>query len=758
MRILPIGHIVFWSLMLAFFGVQAQGNLKKTRILFLMDGSSSMTYSWNNPYSRYDIASRMLLQLVDSIYAVNNEVEFAVRSVGTQYPAQDKNCQDTRLEVPFNMQNVQQIKTRMQFLQPIGFSPIAYSLRIAADNELSNPQVYDYSVIFITDGGESCGGDVCETFRKYLAGRMKVKPYVIGLNKNEQLQDIYQCLGNYIDVTEPNDIDNAIKTIVDANRLILEKPKQYNLTTTYSNLKPLLPIIPEKADNTKVQKSDGFPFLPSLKTPTLQRTQLNLLVGKMKYPNKQTVVFRFDPEPTAPSPEPPKVERITDVFPRLPFYAYRVKPKGPLVVKGQTIRYAMPKTTLYFEETIQRTMQSMLDLNRVVYQQKATDVVAMKGIPMKPKRAKVTLDFPYERPPADSMPWVFSKPYTPPKSKPIVMIGNAFKWKPTPVTIEMPIERPEPSLWPNLKYVRFPMRYSYAYRLPEKMKPRDRQAITLRFEMEKPAKRDTVVNKPTKPLQNGDLDFVIETENSEKTQVQVFFKGPNGKAYLNAKPEIEFRELGSNIMKHSFRRVVNNGVPVPQVVDPGNYNVVVTGYTDLYARNVEIQPNKINKVYINVTDGTLTFAYIGNRNRPMEFNAVVNRRFANDPTIIQKCTDRRNYDPGTYYVEITTLPVSKFSIELTFGAVYEIQIPEPGTLQITNTKAVGVIQLQSVLGDGYATFKSLPVNGNLDKQLLNLQPGPYKAIVPINPSVPQLGTKEIHFRVQSNKVTELEIQ
>ena len=40
----------------------------------------------------------------------------------------------------------------------------------------------------------------------------------------------------------------------------------------------------------------------------------------------------------------------------------------------------------------------------------------------------------------------------------------------------------------------------------------------------------------------------------------------------------------------------------------------------------------------------------------MEFNAVVNRRFATDPTIIQKCTDRRSYDPGTYYVEITTLP------------------------------------------------------------------------------------------------------
>lgn len=758
MRLLPIGHIVFWSLMLSVLIGSAQGNTKKTRILFLMDGSSSMTYSWNNPYSRYDIASRILLQLVDSIYSVNNEVEFAVRSVGTQYPAQDKNCQDTRLEIPFNMQNVQQIKTRMQFLQPIGFSPIAYSLRMAADNELNNPQVYDYSVIFITDGGESCGGDVCETFSKYLVGRMKVKPYVIGLNKNEQLQDIYQCMGNYVDVLEPNDIDKAIKTIVDANRLILDKPKQFNLTTTYSNLKPLLPIVPEKADNTKIQKLDGLVWLPSLKIPNIKRNQVPSLVKQMAYTKKQSIVFRFDPEPTIPSPQPPQINRVIDVFPRLPFYTYRVKPKQTWVVQAQTVRYTMPKITLYFDETIQRTTQLMAELPFIAYKSKTTQPPNIKGIAMKPRREKVSIEIPYERPPADSLTWILAKRFTPTKNKPLVLKGNAFTWKPQPVVIEMPIDRPEPETWANLKAIRFPMRYSYAYRLPEKMKPRDRQAITLRFEQEKPPKRDTVVNKPSKPLQNGDLDFVVETENSEKTQVQVYFKGPNGKAYLNAKPEIEFRDQPGNVLKHSFKRIVNNGEPVPQLVDPGNYNVVVTGYTDLYARNVLIQPNKINKVYINVTDGTLTFAYIGNRNRPMEFNAVVNRRFANDPTIIQKCTDRRNYDPGTYYVEITTLPVSKFSIELTFGAVYEIQIPEPGSLQITNTKPVGTIQLQCVLGDGYATFKSMSVNGNIDKQLLNLQPGPYKAIVPINPSVPQLGTKEIHFRVQSNKVTELEIQ
>lgn len=755
MRLLPIVHIVCW-LLLAVVGVHAQGTIKKTRILFLMDGSSSMTYSWNQSNSRYDVATRMLLQLIDSVYAVNNEVEFAVRSVGTQYPAQEKNCYDTRLEVPFNMQNVNQIKTRMQYLQPIGYSPIAYSLRLAADNELNNPQVYDYSVIFITDGGESCGGDVCETFKKYLAGRMKVKPYVIGLNKSEQLQDIYQCLGNYVDVTEPEDIAQAIKMIVDANRLILEKPKQFNLNTTYSQVKPLLPVTPVISDNTKVERVPNEMLLLQSKLPALRREQIVLKASRKPYPSKQSVVFRFDPETPTPVIEP-VVQRVTDVFPKLPSHKFIQKKSTAIVWQGKKYNWSMPKVTLFFEQELKRETIDMLVLGNPTYQL-AKGKTLLKGTKLKPTPRKVTLDFPIERPPADSMPRLLAKLPPMPQNKPIAMKSYAISRKQAPVTLVFESDRPAPEVWPTLRYIKFPMRYSYAFRLPNKMKVPDRQAITLKFDIEKPPKKDSVVKKTTPPLQNGDLDFTVETEASEKTQVQVYFKGPNGKAYLNAKPEIEFREISTNTLKHSFRRLVNNGEPVPQLINEGNYNVVVTGYTDLYARNVTIQPNKINKVYINVTDGTLTFAYIGNRNRGMEFNAVVNRRFANDPTIIQKCTDRRNYDPGTYYVEITTLPVSKFSIELTFGAVYEIQIPEPGNLQITNTKPVGLIQLQSVLGDGYATFKTLTINGNLDNQQLTLQPGPYKAIVPINPSVPQLGTKEIHFRVQSNKTTQLEIQ
>ena len=155
------------------FNLLAQNQNRKSRILFLVDASSSMTYPWNAQNNRFDVATNIILQIVDSVYAINNEVEFAVRSYGTEYPAQEKNCTDTRLEVPFNIQNAIQIKNRLKFVKPIGFSPIAYSLRQASENELSNTNQYEYSIVFITDGGESCNGDVCQTFKDFIKNKIK---------------------------------------------------------------------------------------------------------------------------------------------------------------------------------------------------------------------------------------------------------------------------------------------------------------------------------------------------------------------------------------------------------------------------------------------------------------------------------------------------------------------------------------------------------------------------------------------------------
>jgi hypothetical protein len=797
---------------------------KKSRILFLVDASSSMSLQWNKSNTRFDVATNLILHLVDSIYMLNNEVEFAVRAYGTKHPAQEKNCFDTELEVPFNIQNAAQIKWRMKYIKPIGYSPIAYSLAQASNNELNNTYSYDYSIVFLTDGGESCNGDVCGTYKDFIQSKIKVKPYVIGLDKNPQLKSFYECLGKYVEVVEPADIPKAISLIVDENRPLLDKPKQLNLKTELAKppvIKDTPAVVEKKVEEPKpVISKSVFPVLRITQYPVVKAKGILLNGAFIVVKKGSPAVINFDieePKKIEPTPPKPIVERNVKFLTPLGLTRNASNKSSKVALKGNYAKAPEDaKATIQFEVDapekpapprdlvviprlklapqkpgpsikVDKLMASAIKPSKkekaviafevsaprdtvIIPQLRLATRAIVPLVQSKPKptgksiaytRKDAKLTFEVEEPRQNVMiPSLrISQQKIAATSKPILKGKNvASVRKEAKVTFEIEV-RPKEALT-SIRIPTYPMRYSYAFRLPSSKTIRmPKLGAKIKFEVDPPKKRDTIksVISSVKPLPN-EMEFNVETVNSEKTKMQVYFIGPNRKAYLKAKPEIEVYDPVTNKLIISFRREMNGIEPIPVEIQPGNYNIVVKGQSDLISKNVKIEANKMNKVFIKVTDGTLAFAYMGNLKRPVEFNAIVNRRFAAGATVLQKCSDRLNYEPGTYYVEINTLPASKFSIDLTFGAVYEIQIPEPGTLQITNTSPYGKIQLQSVLGDEYLTFKTMEITGNLEDQQLIIQPGPYKAIVPVNPAIPQAGTKVIEFRVTSNKLTELKIE
>ena len=103
---------------------------EKTRILFLFDASGSMLAKWGNEL-RIDAAKRVLTDLVDSL-RVNNKIELALRPYGHLTPAKERNCQDTKLEIPFAPNNNDKIIDRLKYIYPRGTTPIAYSLEQSA--------------------------------------------------------------------------------------------------------------------------------------------------------------------------------------------------------------------------------------------------------------------------------------------------------------------------------------------------------------------------------------------------------------------------------------------------------------------------------------------------------------------------------------------------------------------------------------------------------------------------------------------------
>jgi len=146
--------------------------LRQPRILILLDGSSSMVQPWGKNSQRFTAASTVITSLMDSIYKVNGSVEFALRVYGHQSSVDQHDCYDTQLEVPFSKNNRTQMMLRLANIKPVGVSPIAYSLKQAALKDLVNEVRNAYSIILITDGGESCGGDICDVVKTLIANKV----------------------------------------------------------------------------------------------------------------------------------------------------------------------------------------------------------------------------------------------------------------------------------------------------------------------------------------------------------------------------------------------------------------------------------------------------------------------------------------------------------------------------------------------------------------------------------------------------------
>lgn len=121
-QILVIAFLLFSYTVLA----QSNNNERQPRILLLLDGSSSMNYDWQPGQKRFDAAARIIIALMDSVYKVNKNVEFALRVYGHQYPSQNNNCYDTKLEVMFSKDNIEQMRMRLAHLSAMEYHPLHF--------------------------------------------------------------------------------------------------------------------------------------------------------------------------------------------------------------------------------------------------------------------------------------------------------------------------------------------------------------------------------------------------------------------------------------------------------------------------------------------------------------------------------------------------------------------------------------------------------------------------------------------------------
>jgi Ca-activated chloride channel family protein len=160
-----------------------------------------MKDAWNNS-TKYETARNILFKTIDSIQKKNNSVEFGIRVFGHQSPRQEKNCKDSKLEVPFGKGNSKFIRDVLNGLTPQGWTPIAYSLEQSANDFTESGNNFHNAIILITDGVETCNGDICAAGKALQEKRIALRPYVIGLGLEHNEKNFFDCVGKFFDVVD----------------------------------------------------------------------------------------------------------------------------------------------------------------------------------------------------------------------------------------------------------------------------------------------------------------------------------------------------------------------------------------------------------------------------------------------------------------------------------------------------------------------------------------------------------------------------
>lgn len=285
--------VLFVLFLLTFSNLANAQKKETTRILIVFDCSYSMTAKWDND-TRMSAAKAILTRIVDSLKN-RPEITMALRCYGHEFTVADKNCTDTKLEVPFKKNNAKEIIDFVQKVQPSGWTPIAYSLTQAAadfpDNRGKNV------VILVTDGIEECGGDPCVVSKQLQQRNVVLKPYIIGIGLDDQKMTFFDCVGKYYNPKNEKELGKVFSSVIsqalDNTSLQVElldgkkAPTETDVEMTLINSKGNKVEYNYFHTMNKFGKPDTFYIDPSYNytlqlntTPPVYKSNITLNVGK----------------------------------------------------------------------------------------------------------------------------------------------------------------------------------------------------------------------------------------------------------------------------------------------------------------------------------------------------------------------------------------------------------------------------------------------------------------------------------------------
>ena len=213
-------------------------------IVFIYDASGSM-WGQIDGKTKMDIASEVLSEAANNLPAAQGAglVAYGHRQKG--------DCEDVEFLVDMESADRDRITRQLQDIKPLGKTPLAQSALQVIDR-LREAQK-SATIILVTDGIESCGGNICDVIKAAKAEGIDFRLHIIGFGLGDEETSTLECAaeagnGRYFDA---NDADGLGDVLAEATQSTVDDPAENFFLYAVKNGEPIdasVKATPEGAD------------------------------------------------------------------------------------------------------------------------------------------------------------------------------------------------------------------------------------------------------------------------------------------------------------------------------------------------------------------------------------------------------------------------------------------------------------------------------------------------------------------------------